>query len=92
MCIRDSSAPASVAAARPLFKASIFHLPITLSLLLAHRIPYGAAANREEILYPVNVATQKEWRIHQPWETIAPFPFLPVPCGVPAVVLEAEDR
>lgn len=88
--------PISVQAARPLFRASIVHLPVTLGLLLAHRVPIDEMKemkNRE-------MMEQLEWerrrtrevRFHQPWEVFAPFPFLPVPCGVPAVVLEMEDK
>lgn len=85
--VRLGTAPTSSAAARPLFRASIIHLPVSLSLLVAHRVPYGyipVGSQRQE-----NLA---ELRYHQPWELMAPFPFLPVPCGVPAVVLENPER
>lgn len=83
-----SAAPTSVSAARPLFRASISHLPVTLSLLLAHRIPYDSSILEEQATTNMRA---REIRYHQPWEIMAPFPFLPVPCGVPAVVIETED-
>lgn len=84
---RLGTAPSSVAAARPLFKASITHLPVSLSLLMAHRLPYGAQSSDQQ-----QHAQTTELRFHQPWEIMAPFPFLPVPCGVPAVVMERPER
>lgn len=84
--------PTCPIAARALFRASIFHLPISLVLLLAQRIPYPHF-DRPSQLSSVRKQTTQEIYFHQPWEVIAPFPFLPVPRGAPAIVLELnEDR
>lgn len=90
--VRGASAlvanPTCPVAARSLFKASISQLPICMGFLLLHRIPYpDADAVREEEPEPI-----QEIRLHHPWEVFAPFPFLPVPIGPPAVVLERTDR
>lgn len=87
---RMALAPTSIAAARPLFRASIFHLPICMALMMAHRVPYGQVA--EQNLVARREDNCNEVRIHQPWEVMAPFPFLPVPMGVPAIVLEGQER
>lgn len=77
--------PTSVKAARHLFKASIFHLPIALGLLMAHHVPY-----EKEV--PEVRTRDREVRLYHPWEVMAPFPFLPVPLSAPLVVMEAEER
>lgn len=78
--------PTSTLAARQLFRASIWYLPISMSLLLVHQIPYSST------IEPQECSQVQELRLQQPWEIMAPFPFLPVPRGVPAVVLECKDR
>lgn len=98
--VKMAANPTAVAAARPLFKASIFHLPLTLALMLAHHVPYDE--NRQELRMQRELQLQRELeraravrgevRLHHPWEIMAPFPFLPVPMGAPAVVLEVDDR
>lgn len=93
--VRMAAEPTAVAAARPPFKASIFHLPATLALMLAHRVPYvGWEEARREREVQMRRAREVagEIRLHHPWETMAPFPFLPVPMGVPAVVIERKER
>lgn len=91
--VRMAGNPTSVEAARPLFKASIFHLPACLALLLANRVEYGREVpERVGIIGRGDRIECGEVRFHQPWEVIAPFPFLPVPVGVPAVVLERPER
>jgi heme o synthase len=91
--MRLSAAPASALAARPLFKASIISLPVTLTLMMVHKLTPDELARREEYsrqrsqnglyerrdIYPI--------RIYHPWETLAPFPFLPLPLTVPATVV-----
>lgn len=77
--------PTSVKAARGLFKASIFHLPVALGLLMAHHVPYKKGVQERKMM-------DREVRLYHPWEVMAPFPFLPVPLSVPLVVIEAEER
>jgi heme o synthase len=92
---RMTESPTSMVAARSLFRASIFCLPVSLLLMMAHRTsPQERAAAHSAYL-----AIQREQfkRQHErdesssvvmfhPWETLAPFPFLPLPLWVPAVV------
>ena len=85
--VRMGTAPTSSAAARPLFTASIVHLLVSMSLLVAHRIPYGL--NAQVTQAPPQTS---ELHIQHPWELMAPFPFLPLPIGVPAKVLENNKR
>lgn len=83
--VRLEKSPTSIPAARNLFRASIVYLPITLAMMLAHRVPY-----QQPVQQPVQTHPAKELRFYHPWQIMAPFPFLPVPCGVPAVVLETR--
>lgn len=80
--------PTSSTAARQLFRSSIWYLPMSMSLLMAHQVPYGFTVEQPT----KHAANVRELRLQQPWEIMAPFPFLPVPCGVPAVVLETHDQ
>lgn len=84
--------PAAVKAARPLFRASIIHLPAVLALMVANKAkPYDAEAQVAQQA-PINRGVQDEARVMlQPWEVMAPFPFLPVPRIAPAVVFEAPS-
>lgn len=77
--------PTSVKAARGLFKASIFHLPVALGLLMAHHVPYEKDVQERRVM-------DREIRLYHPWEIMAPFPFLPVPLSAPLVVMEVEER
>lgn len=83
------TSPASTAAARPLFRASIVHLPVVLALLCLHKTPYVYEAPAPAALPPPRAETTRI--ILQPWEVMAPFPFLPVPRGAPAVVYEVPE-
>lgn len=95
---RMAANPTTIAAAKPLFRASIFHLPVTMALLLAHHVPYEDSRQvlydrQQQQQYTVQSrVAESEVRFHHPWEIMAPFPFLPVPMGVPAVVIERNDR
>lgn len=80
-------APASAEAARPLFRASIVHLPVVLALLVANRTPYEYNAPAAA---KINSAQSRI--VLQPWEMMAPFPFLPVPRGPPAVVYDMSEN
>lgn len=80
--------PTCPIAARALFRASIFHLPASLLLLLAQRNPYPLNCQSTNTL-----ASQRprEVQVYQPWEVFAPFPFLPIPRATPAIVLDLND-
>lgn len=84
------NAPLNTSLARGLFKASILHLPVCMTLLLANRASIGTDMDLK-----VDARDQSEENrqieFRQPWEVIAPFPFLPVPRGAPAVVLDPRD-
>jgi heme o synthase len=90
---RMSAAPASARAARPLFKASIVHLPVTMLLMMAHKLTPAERARREasnqrrDRAYLDRQQDMNPIRIYHPWETLAPFPFLPLPLTVPAAVV-----
>lgn len=89
--------PTSTIAARQVFRASILHLPLCLGLLLLHRVPHAQQEElRQQLLKPANNPTidmpTEELRLHAPWEMMAPFPFLPVPRGPPAIVMDASQR
>ena len=92
--LRMAAAPTSVAAARPLFRATIFHLPLTLSLMLFHRLPNVDSMVSKTTAQQDGNNKRKPYEVYlqQPWEVMAPFPFLPVPCGVPAVVYEGPHQ
>lgn len=68
--------PASVAAARPLFKASILHLPAVMCLMVAHRRKWSEV-EEERVRDKAWREGGGEVRVMQPWEMMAPFPFLP---------------
>jgi heme o synthase len=90
---RMSAAPASASAARPLFKASIVHLPVTMLLMMAHKLTPAERARQEasnqrrDRAYLDRQKDMNPIRIYHPWETLAPFPFLPLPLTVPAAVV-----
>lgn len=79
--------PTSMIAARSLFRASIVHLPVSLVLLLAQRNPYPSTDQSSQEISQL----PREVRVYQPWEVYAPFPFLPIPRGAPAVVFDLND-
>ncbi|CAN8075832.1 unnamed protein product [Agarophyton chilense] len=86
--------PTSVTSAKHLFRASIWYLPISMSLMLIDLVPYASTHEHQQPLSHSHSTTpdRSEIRLQQPWEIMAPFPFLPVPCGVPAVVLETPHK
>lgn len=88
--------PTCTVAARQVFRASILHLPLCLGLLLLHRVPHAQQEElRQQLLKPANRSTvdiSEELRLHAPWEMMAPFPFLPVPRGPPAIVMDCSQR
>lgn len=75
--------------ARALFRASIFHLPASLVLLLAQRHSYPLNCQSKNTLAPQQ--TPREIHVYQPWEVFAPFPFLPIPRVAPTIVLDLND-
>lgn len=80
--------PTCPIAARALFRASIFHLPASLVLLLAQRNPYPLNCQSTNTLMSQR---PRELHVYQPWEVFAPFPFLPIPRVTPAIVLDLND-
>lgn len=83
--------PTSPVAARRLFRASICHLPICLVLLIINRVPYSSYTEQsQKAVSSDKPIIHNEVHLHQPWEVIAPFPFLPVPRGAPAIVVDKE--
>ncbi len=81
------SDPTAVNAARPLFRASIVHLPVVLALMMANKATYG---KENEAMHDIPINRSETRVLLQPWEVMAPFPFLPVPRGIPAVVYEVQ--
>lgn len=93
---RMAASPTCSVAARSLFKTSILHLPITMGLMLAHRTSpvERHTAHAAYVARQQAVLDREEKRIREsglvfyhPWETLAPFPFLPLPLLVPAAVV-----
>lgn len=92
-----SKDPAAVKAARPLFKASIVHLPAIMGLMVANKAIYSDENDRENQRHPYRQFGDQQKQpgvetriLLQPWETMAPFPFLPVPRMYPHVVYEVK--
>lgn len=86
--LRLSADPSSVAAARPLFRASVLYLPVVLAAMLAHKRPRAevaeevASRSRAEAAAAMAAADGDclDDTHHEavPWVLLAPFPFLPI--------------
>lgn len=83
--------PTGVNAARPLFRASIVHLPVVLALMMANKATRGEEEEYETIR-DIPLSRVETRIVLQPWEVMAPFPFLPVPRGAPAYVYEVRTE
>lgn len=93
---RLREAPTCTATATRLFRASIWHLPLSLGLLLINLVPAPQTATAAQSATTTQHArhygdNENVVRLHRPWEDIAPFPFLPVPRGPPAIVMDMDD-
>jgi len=87
--LRMSADPASVAAARPLFRASVVYLPVVMAAMLAHKRSRGEVAaeavarEQAEAAAAAQAAAVGEGVVGEgpmgvPWVMMAPFPFLPI--------------
>lgn len=93
-----AQSPTSLSAARALFRVSIMHLPITLTLMLMHRTSpmESQLAQERSHIFEVIVPRAGDFKsfsstvIYHPWQTLAPFPFLPLPVVIPATVVPEE--
>lgn len=99
---RLAADPTAAAAARPLFRASIVHLPAIMALMLLHRtspaereVAHAAWYARREAAKAEAVAAVTAGGapvFYHPWETLAPFPFLPLPMLVPAAAQDSGAK
>lgn len=98
---RLATDPTCAAAARPLFRASIVHLPVVMALMLLHRTSpaereaaHAAWCERRNAVRRDGAAAAAGVEgtpvFFHPWETLAPFPFLPLPMLVPAAVIDGN--
>ena len=75
----------STAAARRLFGASLLHLPLTMTLMVTHRIPQGAEASSRMRSGPAPSTDEEREHVRRRLDEAlanAPFPFLPPPGAI----------